>query len=112
MLLVAVDPGSEAAKAGFLSGDLLLALDGEPVGTIADLTVVLRKKRGQRIAVQVLGAVNRILWITASERPARLLGPLATLLSASDDPLRLQVEQVKIGIPFQSVSPLVPGKSR
>ena len=50
MLLVRqVLPGSPAAGAGLREGDLLLAVDGQPVRDIASLSAALSSRRGPRV---------------------------------------------------------------
>ncbi|MEZ0170367.1 S1C family serine protease [Microvirga sp. TS319] len=53
--IAAVEPGSPAAQAGLEQGDVLLALDGEPVGGIDDLVRLLNGDRiGQVVTLTIL----------------------------------------------------------
>jgi S1-C subfamily serine protease len=65
-VVVRVEPGSGAAKAGLaglrrdrwgrvLLGDVLLSVDGSPIGSTGDLLLVLEeKKAGQTVSVEIL----------------------------------------------------------
>jgi hypothetical protein len=54
LVIVSVDPGGPAAKAGVLRGAILLALDDVPVNTVADLLAALAKvEAGATVTLQV-----------------------------------------------------------
>ena len=42
-MIVGVEPESPAAEAGLLLGDLILSLDGQPIGTALDLRIALNR---------------------------------------------------------------------
>ena len=55
VLIVGVDPGGPADRAGLEEGDLILGLDGHPVGGIDDLHRLLTEDRvGVKVPVRVL----------------------------------------------------------
>lgn len=73
LLVVTVTPGSPAAAAGILVGDLLLDFDGQPVASPEDLLDLLVGERvGRAVPVRVLrGTQATDLSVTVGERPAR-----------------------------------------
>lgn len=77
-----VDPGGPAAAAGIIAHDILLALDGRPLGTPADLRNHLSDhKPGDKVGFSMLrkgkpGRVSVTL-APARETPENLDGPLA-----------------------------------
>jgi len=55
VLVAQVQPGGAAAEAGIRAGDVIIALDGQPVEGFRDLTRTLSERRvGQRVTVTVL----------------------------------------------------------
>jgi serine protease DegQ len=53
-LVQAVVPNSAAAKAGLRAGDVIVGLDGTPVGSVEDLLAALRRhKPGDRVSLKV-----------------------------------------------------------
>ncbi|GBC84639.1 hypothetical protein HRbin11_01071 [bacterium HR11] len=57
-----VPSGSKAARAGFREGDVLVGIDGQPVGKLADVQAMLRKRPpGALVQVEVLRGENRLL---------------------------------------------------
>jgi S1-C subfamily serine protease len=55
VLVVGVDPGGPADKAGLEEGDLILGLDGHAVGGIDDLHRLLTEERvGVKVPIRVL----------------------------------------------------------
>ena len=73
LLVVGVTPGSPAAAAGVLVGDVLLEFDGRPVHSPEDLLDLLMGDRvGRSITLRVLrGASTSDLSVTVGERPSR-----------------------------------------
>jgi len=72
LLVVGVTPGSPAASAGILVGDVLLDFDGQPVESPEDLLDLLVGDRvGRQVTLRALrgGAVTD-LKVTVGERPA------------------------------------------
>jgi S1-C subfamily serine protease len=73
IIIVAVEPSSPAEKAGLLIGDVLVALDGVPVGDIADVQALLGPERvGTVIGASIIRAgllAERTIMI--GERPRR-----------------------------------------
>jgi len=56
-----IRPGSPAAKAGLLGGDILVEFDGKPIQNLYDFTYALRaKKPGQEVLVKVLRGTQTI----------------------------------------------------
>jgi S1-C subfamily serine protease len=70
LLIVAVEPGGPAEKAGIFLGDVLLALDGQPASDPGALQTILDEDRvGKEIAVAVLrGGEARELRATVGAR--------------------------------------------
>ena len=71
VIVVDLQPGSPAAAAGLLVGDIILSLDGIPITDPLDLRGVLRSERiGQRVRGSVIRA-GRVLDVdvTIGERP-------------------------------------------
>jgi S1-C subfamily serine protease len=55
VVIVAVEPGSPAAQANREQGDIILALDGEPVSSVDDLVRLLSGDRiGHSIELRLL----------------------------------------------------------
>ena len=73
LIVVMVEPSGPAARAGVLLGDVLVALDGEPVGDLDDVQARLGSDRvGAEISGVVLrGGVRTELRITVGEQPRR-----------------------------------------
>lgn len=73
LIVVMVEPSGPAARAGVLLGDVLVALDGEPVGDLDDVQARLGSDRvGAEISAAVLrGGVRTELRITVGEQPRR-----------------------------------------
>jgi len=73
LIVVMVEPAGPAARAGVLLGDVLVALDGEPVGDLDDVQARLGSDRvGAEISAVVLrGGVRTELRITVGEQPRR-----------------------------------------
>src|SRR6185295_450732 len=72
LLVVGVTPGSPAASAGMLVGDVLLEFDGQAVESPEDLLDLLVGDRvGRQVSLRALrgGAVTE-LTVTVGERPA------------------------------------------
>jgi S1-C subfamily serine protease len=70
LLLVGVDPGGPAAQAGLIVGDILVALDGEPITDPDQLLArLVGALVGQPIPVQVLrGGKPATMEVTIGER--------------------------------------------
>jgi serine protease DegQ len=68
-----VEPGSAAARAGLREGDVIVALDGEPIRTVEDLFAQLRQRRpGQRVSLTVVrDGDRRELDVTLGGREGR-----------------------------------------
>lgn len=73
LVIVNVEAGGPADRAGLLLGDILVAVDGKPVSDPSDVLAALGPDRvGSVLAVRVLrGGEPRDLRITVGERPAR-----------------------------------------
>jgi S1-C subfamily serine protease len=73
LIVVMVEPSGPAAQGGVLLGDVLVALDGEPVGDLDDVQARLGSDRvGTEIGAVVLrGGVRTELRIRVAEQPRR-----------------------------------------
>ena len=75
VLVVGLDPGGPAERAGLEEGDLILGLDGHPVGGIDDLHRLLTEERvGIKVPMRIL------------RRPEILTLPILPAESASQEP--------------------------
>ncbi len=73
LVAVNLEPGGPAESAGLLLGDVIVAVEGEPVGDPADLLGALGAERiGRPVAMQLIRAGElRTLPVTVGERPRR-----------------------------------------
>lgn len=73
ILVVGVVPGSPAATAGLVPGDVITSFDGRPVREVSDLLVALRRAQpGQPVTLTVLrDRQAREVRVTLSERSRR-----------------------------------------
>jgi S1-C subfamily serine protease len=70
LLVVAVEPGAPADRAGILIGDMLIAIDGEALREPTDLLVALSGQSAIEIRL-VRGGAPVTVSLTPGERPAR-----------------------------------------
>ena len=72
LLLVSVEPGSPAERAGLFLGDVIVAVDGQAVGRVDDLLAVLTADRvGSTVPARILrGGQLQDLNIVIGERAA------------------------------------------
>jgi S1-C subfamily serine protease len=75
IVLDGTTPGSPAAKAGLKKGDVIIAMDGGPVETLADMVAVLRAHApGDTISVvfwRDADAKDHTVKVVLGSRPAR-----------------------------------------
>jgi S1-C subfamily serine protease len=73
LLVVMLAPSGPAEKAGLMVGDIVVALDGEMIGDLADLQAALDPERvGKALAARILrGGVLTDTKITVAERTGR-----------------------------------------
>jgi S1-C subfamily serine protease len=73
LIVLSVEPNGPAGKAGVVIGDVLLSLDGKPVGDTGDVQAVLGAEYvGQAMTAAILrGGSQSELTITIGERPRR-----------------------------------------
>jgi S1-C subfamily serine protease len=71
LIVVGVQPGGPAEKAGVLQGDLLVSLDGQPVPSISDLQALLDEERiGSELSAQLVRAGRPLeLKVAVGARP-------------------------------------------
>ena len=71
MLTIGVTDGSPAAKAGILVGDIILALDGQPVESTEDLfDLLLGDRVGRELPLGVIrGGETTEIRVVVGERP-------------------------------------------
>jgi S1-C subfamily serine protease len=71
LLVVNVEPGAPAHKAGLLLGDVMITLDGQPVGDTAELLAALSADRiGTEIKLGVIrGGRQESVRVTVGDRP-------------------------------------------
>ena len=62
VLVANVTPGSPAAQAGLRTGDVIVAVNRRPVGTVAELTRLLGETRGT-IALDLFRGGTRLLLV-------------------------------------------------
>jgi S1-C subfamily serine protease len=73
LILLSVEPGGPAEKAGALVGDILIALDGQSLGDTGDVQAALAPHApGKPVRVSVLrGGEPLEIQVTLAERPRR-----------------------------------------
>ncbi len=89
-------PDGAAAKAGLKAGDLITAIDGQPVGNFADLVKLLTPRSGQTIKVEIhRGESTQVLPITVSEaiEDGKKVGKIGVGVQAGRIPESMQVMQ-------------------
>jgi S1-C subfamily serine protease len=66
-----VSPGGAAARAGIRGGDIIVAIEGKPIGTVEDLYAELNRHRpGERVSVTVVrDGERRSFDVTLDEAP-------------------------------------------
>lgn len=71
LIVLSLEPGGPAAQAGFLIGDVLLAIEGKPVADTDDIQTTLESYPvGQTIRASLLrGGSSRIVAVTLGEHP-------------------------------------------
>jgi regulator of sigma E protease len=75
--IISVDPGSPAAQAGLLKGDIIRSVDSEPITSNDDLIKLSRVKAGQKVLLQYErnGVTNKIL-LVPRKNPPKGQGPM------------------------------------
>lgn len=73
LLLIGIEEGSPAAQGGLIIGDVLLALDGQPVSDSSDLQAILAGDRvGREVEATVLrGGARQGVHVTIAEKARR-----------------------------------------
>jgi S1-C subfamily serine protease len=71
LIIIAIENDSPAAKGGLLIGDILLSIEGTPVGDTNDVQTLLGPDRvGKPVAVRVVrGGADTTVQVTVGERP-------------------------------------------
>jgi len=101
-LVTGVEPGSPAAQAGIKTGDVIVALDGKPIGRSAELpAMVALLKPGQKASLEVLrDRAPRTLTIAAGDAAATRTAAAKDAAPAAPQPaarLGLTLREVKPG---------------
>ena len=72
LIVVTIQPDGPAASAGMMIGDVLVALDGRPVGDMADVQAHVADRVGATVTATIVrGGEPRDLAVTVGERPHR-----------------------------------------
>ena len=106
-----VEPGSPAAAAGLVAGDLVVRADGRPVSALNDLVAVLRAKRaGDTIKLHVIGPKGeRDVVATLAPRPGEGGAPAPTPAPAAPRPwLGAALEEGNGGLTLVELDPRGP----
>jgi S1-C subfamily serine protease len=91
VLVVSVEPGSPAAIAGLEERDILVALDGQPIGTVDELHRALTEERiGQRLTLTLVREFKKLTIEITPEDAASERRRAAEAASSSDDAGRSQ----------------------
>jgi putative serine protease PepD len=66
-----IEPGTPAAQAGLQPEDIIVAVDGAPIGSMEDLVVAVRDREvGESLAITYRrGDVEQTVSVTLAERP-------------------------------------------
>lgn len=127
-LIAEVQPGTPAATAGLDLGDVVIAIDGQPIKTRNELTTTLaRRQPGERVRLTVIRdrkrrdiTVELGQFETAAPRVAKGSGrPSATvLLGFAAQPLtrelarRYRIDDAESGLVITGTTPLSPAAAR
>ena len=99
--IVGISPGSPAEKGGLKEGDIVLAVDDEKIGEIADFTKLISEKKGKEVKILIKREVNNpcqekvlgggegfscqdgnlLFWLVPRESPPEGEGPLGVVIS-------------------------------
>lgn len=79
--IIEVAPNSPAQEAGIQEGDLVLAVDGEPVKNIEDFTQKVAGKKGQEVELVLKDGEERRVQITPRVDPPEGQGALGVVVS-------------------------------
>ena len=73
LIVISVETGGPADKAGALVGDIVIAIDGKPVSSTDDVQAILDPERvGKTVGVRIVrGGTPSELQLTVGERPRR-----------------------------------------
>jgi regulator of sigma E protease len=92
VLVSRVNPDSPAARAGIEPGDLILGVDGEPVGSFASFAEIVRTSKGRTLEIEV-----------ASHGETRVLR-IAPELASADTGLGVPEERYLIGVTAEAAA--------
>jgi regulator of sigma E protease len=92
VLVSRVSPDSPAARAGIEPGDLILGVDGEPVGSFASFAEIVRTSKGRTLGIEL-----------ASHGETRVLR-IAPELASADTGLGVPEERYLIGVTAEAAA--------
>jgi regulator of sigma E protease len=95
--ITSVLPGSPAETAGILAGDIVLAVDGEPIDSFESMQQVIGARLGSPVQISVeRNGSSRTLEITPRAEPPEGEGPIGVLLGNPTRPMGL-LEAASLG---------------
>jgi S1-C subfamily serine protease len=94
----AVHPGTAAAEAGLLPGDILLTIDGKPVRKVRDLVRILARYSVGRDAALTILRDNRAIQVTA--RLTKAAAPIARQVAQGRSDRQTIPKKRRLGITF------------
>ena len=100
--VAAVQPDSAAARAGFVPGDVVASIDGQPIHSFVDMQKIVSASSGVPLAFAVERGAQTLA-LTATPDLREVKGPLGTSaigvlgVQSSNDPADLRTERMGFG---------------